>query len=47
MSPAFSNRMYRFITPGIFQLARMQIEAMGGDDVTPVAQKVAAPFLME
>jgi len=39
--------MYLFMTPGIFQLARMQIEAIGGDEVIPLAMCVAAPLRME
>ena len=46
-SPALSCRMYLDITPGMAQLPRRQIDAVGGDDLEPVATYVAAPFLME
>ena len=39
--------MYRFITPGIAQLAGSQMDAIGGHVVHPLAKDVTAPFLME
>ena len=39
--------MYRFMTPGIDQLARRQMDAIGGHEVVPVEICVTAPFLTE
>jgi hypothetical protein len=35
------------MTPGIFQVAWMQIEVMGGEEVMPQETYVTEPFLIE
>jgi hypothetical protein len=39
--------MYLLVTPGIFQLALMQMDAIGVADVMPLAMNVTAPLRME
>ena len=46
-SPAASYFIYLSLVPPIFHPARLQIEAMEGETVQPLAAKVAAPFLAE